>query len=143
MTGSFEQEAERQAIQLQVSAESSTVDALEQEFTADTTMVKEAVRALIRNAIDAIGCQGTIIVSLQNDLEHVRIVVADSGPGLSDQAQKHAFDPFFSGREAGRGMGLGLCRAYRIAKLHEGDVSLSGRPSGCIATLTLPRLTGT
>lgn len=143
VTGSFEQEAERQAIQLQVSAESSTVDALEQEFTADTTMVKEAVRALIRNAIDAIGCQGTIIVSLQNDLEQVRIVVADSGPGLSDQAQKHAFDPFFSGREAGRGMGLGLCRAYRIAKLHEGDVSLSGRPSGCIATLTLPRLTGT
>jgi signal transduction histidine kinase len=138
VTGSFEEELKRQAIQLQISAESGETHASEREVTADATMVKEAVRALIRNSIDAIGCQGTIILTLRCDSQHVMITVADSGPGLSAQAQKHAFDPYFSGREAGRGLGLGLCRAYRIAKLHEGDVSLASGPSGCIATLTLP-----
>ena len=138
VSDSFEEESARQAIQIQISVESSTEDALTLEIAADATMVKEAFRALIRNAIDAIGCQGSIVLTMQNDPEGVSISIADSGPGLSDHAQKHAFDPYFSGREAGRGLGLGLCRAYRIARLHGGDVSLSGGPSGCIATLWLP-----
>jgi len=138
VTGSFEEESERQAIQIQISVESSTEQALRLEMAADATMLKEAFRALIRNAIDAIGCQGSIVLTMQNDAQGISISVADSGPGLSDHAQKHAFDPYFSGREAGRGLGLGLCRVYRIAKLHGGNVSLSGGPSGCIATLWLP-----
>ena len=92
---------------------------------------------LVRNAIDAIGCQGTIVVSLVCEPGSLMIHVADSGPGLSDQAREHAFDPYFSGREAGRGLGLGLCRAYRIAKLHAGDITLAGGPTGCVATITL------
>jgi hypothetical protein len=138
VSGSFTEEAERQSIQIQISTEGSEAYRPEPEIQADATMISEAIRALIRNAIDAIGCQGTIVLSLKIDRENIAIVVADSGPGLSEQARKHAFDPYFSGREAGRGLGLGLCRAYRIAKLHEGDVSLASGPSGCVATLTVP-----
>ncbi len=138
VTKSFSEEAERQAIQIQISTEGSEAHRPEPEILADATMIMEAIRALIRNAIDAIGCQGTIVLSLKGDPDNIAIVVADSGPGLSDQARKHAFDPYFSGREAGRGLGLGLCRAYRIAKLHEGDVALATGPSGCVATLTVP-----
>ncbi len=105
----------------------------------DDTMIGEAVRSLIRNAIEAIGCEGTIVVSLVETASTWRIHIADSGPGLSDAARRHAFDPYFSGREAGRGLGLGLCRAYRIARLHHGDISLAGGPAGCVATLSLPR----
>ncbi|MCH1438881.1 MAG: HAMP domain-containing histidine kinase [Rubripirellula sp.] len=138
VTETFKEESERQGIQLQISNDNSDTFHPEREIRADATMLKEAIRVLIRNAIDAIGCQGTIVLSLQFDLECITITVADSGPGLSEQARKHAFDPYFSGREAGRGMGLGLCRAYRIAQLHEGDISLASGPSGCVATLTLP-----
>ena len=138
VAGSFTEESERQAIRIQISTEGNEAHRPEQEIQADATMITEAIRALIRNAIDAIGCQGTIVLSLQRDSENIAIVVADSGPGLSEQARKHAFDPYFSGREAGRGLGLGLCRAYRIAKLHQGDVSLASGPSGCVATFTLP-----
>ena len=138
VSGTFTEESERQGIQIQISNESSEAHLPEREIRADVTMLKEAIRALIRNAIDAIGCQGTLILSLQFDSESIGIRVADSGPGLSEQARKHAFDPYFSGREAGRGLGLGLCRAYRIAELHGGDVSLASGPSGCVATLTLP-----
>ncbi len=108
-------------------------------MSTDPQMIAEAIRVLMRNSIEAIGSEGTIIVSMNLEESRVRIHVADSGPGLSSSAREHAFDPYFSGREAGRGLGLGLCRAYRIAKLHHGDIKLAGGPSGCVASLTLSR----
>lgn len=128
----FEEEVQRQAIRLEVTSPGEPVEAL-----VDENMIGEAVRALIRNAVDAIGCQGTIVVSLVREQNRLMIHIADSGPGLSDQSRKHAFDPYFSGREAGRGLGLGLCRAYRIAKLHFADITLAGGPTGCVATIKL------
>lgn len=128
----FREETERQAIRLEVASSEQPAS-----LCVDATMVGEAIRALVRNSIDAIGCQGTIVLSLDHDGDQVRIHIADSGPGLSDHARAHAFDPYFSGREAGRGLGLGLCRAYRIAKLHHGEITLAGGPAGCVATISL------
>jgi signal transduction histidine kinase len=104
---------------------------------ADPEMMREAVGALIRNAMEAIGSQGTIVVSLEPHDQGWQIHVADSGPGLSQQAREHAFDPYYSGREAGRGLGLGLCRVYRVVQLHHGELSLAGGPAGCVATILL------
>ena len=128
----FREEADRQAIRLELESFDGPA-----EMKVDATMIGEAVRALIRNSVDAIGCEGTIVVSLVRQEGRWLIHVADSGPGLSDLAREHAFDPYFSGREAGRGLGLGLCRAYRIAKLHTGDITLACGPTGCVATITL------
>jgi signal transduction histidine kinase len=109
----------------------------------DRSMVLEAARVLVRNAIEAIGTGGTVVVSLAPGGEAAandcwRMHVADSGPGLSAAAARHAFDPFFSGREAGRGLGLGLCRAYRIARLHQATIRLSVGLAGCVATIEIP-----
>ncbi|NND99537.1 MAG: HAMP domain-containing histidine kinase [Pirellulaceae bacterium] len=133
VTAGFREEADRQAIRLEVDFH----DGEAAEAKVDATMIGEAIRALVRNSIDAIGCEGTIVVSLVRQEERWLIHVADSGPGLSHLARQHAFDPYYSGREAGRGLGLGLCRAYRIAKLHTGDVTLAGGPTGCVATISL------
>lgn len=121
---------------------------------ADPAMLLEAVRALVRNAIEAIGCDGKITLSATAPPERAvaaatadsadgqgsraTITVCDSGPGLSAAAAAHAFDPYFSGREAGRGLGVGLCRVQRIAQLHGGDVSLHSGPAGCTARLWIP-----
>lgn len=130
----FEPEASRQAIDLKMEAAEAPVEA-----TVDEAMIGEALGVLIRNAIEAIGDHGTIVVALRRqDDQATTIEVADSGPGLSAQARQHAFDPYFSGREAGRGLGLGLCRAYRVAKLHGADVELTAAPAGCVARLMLP-----
>ncbi|TWU57360.1 sensor histidine kinase [Rubripirellula reticaptiva] len=129
---SFRDEATRQSIRLEVSTPDEPT-----EVVVDENMMVEATAALVRNAIDAVGCQGTVVISLVRESGRIMIHVADSGPGLSDNARKHAFDPYFSGREAGRGLGLGLCRAYRVARLHLGDVTLAGGPIGCVATITL------
>ncbi len=131
----FRSEADRLSIRL--TTEPFTKEA---KTHGDAAMIREAVGVLIRNSFEAIGCQGTVIVSIDTDEAHIRVCVADSGPGLSQEARKHAFDPYFSGREAGRGLGLGLCRAFRISQLHQGNLSLSAAPAGCVATLTLPRV---
>jgi signal transduction histidine kinase len=128
----YREESTRQAIRLEV-----RVPAWDVEIKVDPSMIGEAMGALIRNSLDAIGCQGTIMVTLHDSTDHCTIQVADSGPGLSLQARQHAFDPYFSGREAGRGLGLGLCRAYRICQLHHGEILLGGGPVGCIATILL------
>ncbi len=105
---------------------------------ADGAMLAEATRALVRNAIEAIGCNGRIELSVRlreasKTTRTICVTVRDSGPGLSEEAVRHAFDPYFSGREAGRGLGVGLCRVERIAKLHGGGASLKAGPAGCIA----------
>lgn len=130
---SFHEETERQGIRVEVTTPDQPTN-----VTVDSTMIGEALRVLIRNAVDAIGCQGTIVVSIADNGEGTKIHVADSGPGLSEQARTHAFDPYYSGREAGRGLGLGLCRAYRIAQLHNAEVTLAGGPAGCVATIAIP-----
>ena len=132
VSSDFDEETKRQSIRTELSLPASCV--LNQ---VDGGMIGEALRVLIRNAIEAIGCQGTIVISMVEDADRVQIHVADSGPGVSSEAREHAFDPYYSGREAGRGLGLGLCRAYRIAKLHHGEITLAGGPAGCVATLTL------
>jgi len=105
----------------------------------DGPMILEAVRALVRNAIEAIGIDGRVELSYGaksiGGKKMAIIQIADSGPGLSEEARKHAFDPYFSGRESGRGLGVGLCRVQRIATLHGGSVSLQSGIVGCTARL--------
>lgn len=105
----------------------------------DQTMIGEAVRMLIRNAYEAVLPAGKIIVTAAATDSQITITICDSGPGLSAEARRHAMDPYFSGREAGRGLGMGLCRAIGVMELHDGTIELSGGPVGCIATMTLPR----
>lgn len=134
VTDEFRGEADRLSIVLQTETPDDGVTGL-----VDTTMIREAIHALIRNSIEAIGCEGTVIASLVVEADRVLFHIADSGPGLSAAARDHAFDPYFSGREAGRGLGLGLCRVYRVAELHHGQISLTAAPAGCVATFSLPR----
>jgi signal transduction histidine kinase len=69
------------------------------------------------------------------------VFVEDSGPGPAPEQRPHLFDPFYSGRSAGRGRGLGLPLAWRLARQQGGDVSLEparpGQPTRFV--LSLPR----
>ncbi|MEZ6243875.1 MAG: HDOD domain-containing protein [Phycisphaerales bacterium] len=107
---------------------------------ADREQLVAALAELISNAIEA--APGEIVeLRVQTDPDDGRFVcrVVDRGPGLSDRAARHAFDPFFSEKAAGRQTGLGLARARRFAELHAGDVSLAKAPGrGTIATLSIP-----
>ncbi len=107
-------------------------------LNADEEMIGELIAVLVKNSIEAIGCDGRIEVEVTRAESRVQVRVADSGPGITVEQAAMAMDPYYSGREAGRGLGLGLCRADRIARLHEGELSLAPALAGCVATLRLP-----
>lgn len=99
----------------------------------------EAMMALIQNSIDAIGSNGTIAVTASESNDAVEIQVADTGTGMSDEALHHMFDPFYSGRDAGRGIGFGLPKCWRIVTLHNGKVVGKNLPDGgAVFTIQLP-----
>ena len=106
---------------------------------ADGAQFKTIVHHLVRNAIDAAGSNGWVKVSVESEDDRVMVIVDDSGPGMTAKNREHLFDPFFSGRDAGRGRGLGLSIAWRLATANGGDVRFVPLPSGPTRfVLTLP-----
>jgi signal transduction histidine kinase len=92
-------------------------------LSADSEQIVKALGCLLKNAIEAASENGWVRIHVElphPDLLH--FVVEDNGKGLSAAQKDHLFDPFYSGRAAGRGRGLGLPIAWRLAKLHGGDV---------------------
>jgi signal transduction histidine kinase len=100
-------------------------------WPADPTQLAVALRALLINAIEAMPHGGRVEVSIKaGSSRGAEIVVADNGTGIPAEIQPKIFDPFFSGREAGRGLGFGLSKAWRIVTLHGGTVDLHETPGG-------------
>ncbi|MCH2180413.1 MAG: HAMP domain-containing histidine kinase [Mariniblastus sp.] len=89
----------------------------------DPTHFAVAIKALLRNSIEAIGSAGQIRVRLfRESTDWLGLSVVDNGPGVSPDQADHLFDPFYSGREAGRGLGFGLSKAWRIIREHGGEI---------------------
>ncbi len=105
---------------------------------ADASHVRAMVVALGRNAIDAAGKGGRVCVRVDTGDEWTQIVVEDTGPGPTAGMVPHLFDPFYSGRNAGRGRGLGLSVAWRLAKQNGGDVQYERADGVTRFVLTLP-----
>jgi signal transduction histidine kinase len=101
---------------------------------ADATQISVAVAALLRNSFEAMVGAGRIKVSVDwhgpLTARRAEIVVTDDGPGLPDEVRRHLFDPYFSGRTAGRGLGLGLSKCWRIMHAHGGNVEVASEPGG-------------
>jgi signal transduction histidine kinase len=108
-------------------------------FTADRTQLASALAALIKNAMEALRTGGAIVVAVAVNSESIEFRVTDNGPGITPEVRRHLFDPFFSGREAGRGLGLGLAKAWRIAELHRGEIIVQSEPGrGAVFALRVP-----
>ncbi len=100
-------------------------------FCADPAKVVKALTCLLQNAIEAAPEDGWASIHLelpQPDVLH--FVIEDNGHGPTPADRHLLFDPFFSGRDAGRGRGLGLPVAWRMATLHGGDVFLAPNSHG-------------
>jgi signal transduction histidine kinase len=110
---------------------------------ADKTQIAVALRSLLVNALEALVTGGRVELALAdgaNDRQNVRITVSDNGPGVPAEVRPHIFDPFYSGREAGRGLGLGLSKCWRVVTMHRGHIQLdSPGGRGAVFTVTLPR----
>jgi len=108
---------------------------------ADPRQIRTALTCLLRNAIEAAPNEGWAgIRVLLPALDRLEFAIEDSGPGLTASQREHMYDPFYSGRQAGRGRGLGLPAAWRLAREHNGDVYLDEKnTSPTRFILSLPR----
>jgi signal transduction histidine kinase len=94
---------------------------------------------LIDNALDAMGGTGTLRVSTRGVEGGVLVEVADTGPGMPDEVRAHAFEPFYTTKELGKGTGLGLDIARRIiVDRHGGDIAIRSEPGDTVVRVRLP-----
>ena len=99
----------------------------------DRLQIELVLRNLLANAVDSLAAaapgDGRIRLAAQrHDEQHVRIIVADNGPGVAAQAREEVFEPFVSGKPSGMGLGLAVSRA--IAEAHGGSLEAALAPHG-------------
>ena len=98
---------------------------------ADPRQLHVALTCLCKNAVEAAPADGWVAVRVEKPApDRLDVVVEDNGPGLTRAQREHLFDPFFSGRPAGRGRGLGLSTAWRLARENGGEVRFEELPQG-------------
>jgi putative nucleotidyltransferase with HDIG domain len=111
----------------------------------DAGQLAAALAELVGNAVQATDPKtGRITLSAGHapGSSDVVLTVTDNGCGMDDTTARRAFDPFFSGRPAGRRRGLGLAKALRIVEAVGGSVRLDSRPGrGTTAVVLLPAVT--
>ena len=105
-------------------------DVPEARVHVDSVQVIGAIGAIMRNALEAIGDDGQITVEAHTDGRDWVVSVRDDGPGIPDAIRPHLFDPYFSGREAGRGHGLGLSKAWVVVRAHGGRIDVDTSTKG-------------
>ncbi|CAN5739957.1 hypothetical protein BH11MYX3_BH11MYX3_23690 [soil metagenome] len=123
---------------------------------ADPSQLGQVVMNLTLNALDAMNGVGTLTITTDAvELDppraaalglvagsHVRILVTDTGCGMSEATKLRAFEPFFTTKELGKGTGLGLSTVWGVAKSHGGVVTIESTPgAGTTFAIYLPRTT--
>ena len=99
----------------------------------DAVQIQQVLLNLIRNGIDAMLDmdqidEGITVSVAKFDNEHIRIAVTDHGSGITEEAEKKIFQPFFTTKSSGLGLGLAICQS--IIASHGGVLSFAENPSG-------------
>lgn len=126
---------------------------LEKEFAADLPLLETDCQGLnqiwtnlLDNAVDAVGQNGRVGVKTWAETTQTAtgprtdlcIAIRDDGSGIPLESQQHIFDPFYTTKPAGKGTGLGLGIAYRIAEQFGGVIRFSSTPGDTEFVVRLP-----
>ena len=93
----------------------------------DPTQMHVALINLITNGLYAAGEQGKVIIRIKDNSETVNFQVEDSGPGIPEDLLEKVFDPLFTTKQVGTGLGLASCR--RIIEAHGGKLTFRNNPT--------------
>ena len=97
------------------------------EAICDETRIRQVFVNLVQNAIDASGLTGQVRVTLVPG-PPVEVRVEDNGPGIPPDKVARVFEPFYTDKERGVGMGLAIC--MRIVSAHNGTIQAASRAEG-------------
>lgn len=108
----------------------------------DEGQVRQLVVNLVLNAVQAVGASGQVGVRIEDEEQWVSLIVEDSGAGIPAEVRRRLFEPLFTTRSSGTGLGLALCR--RVTEKHGGIIEASNRDvGGARFVVKLPRERGT
>ena len=105
----------------------------------DTRQIKQAVINIIKNAMEAMENGGTLFVKTHVlfETDETAIEIGDTGPGIPAKVLQNIFNPYYSTKP--RGTGLGLPITNRIVKAHKGKIEIRNRePHGVVFSIKLP-----
>ncbi|MEO1498030.1 MAG: HAMP domain-containing sensor histidine kinase [Planctomycetota bacterium] len=123
---------EAQAVEIEIDIPPHT------SLVADRELFRRAVLNLSLNALDVMPQGGELVVTSYDGPGGFELEVADSGPGLTEEQQKRLFEPFFSTKETGTGLGLSV--VAHVAEAHGGSITAVNCPEGGAAfTIKIPR----
>ena len=109
----------------------------EVQATVDPDQIRQVVLNLVRNAVQAAGRTGMVRVKLKGTPAQVRLTVWDSAGSIASENMARLFEPFFTTRAGGTG--LGLSTAHAIVRAHHGNIEVtSARAEGTEFTVGLP-----
>ncbi|MBN2217899.1 MAG: HAMP domain-containing histidine kinase [Pirellulales bacterium] len=109
-----------------------------QTIRGDRNMMRQALVDLVLNALDAMPDGGTLTVTSALTSQGLELEVADTGPGLPEEARDRVFEPFFTTKSSATGLGLSV--VHRAVEAHGGYVTAMNCPEGGAAfTLCLPQ----
>jgi two-component system, sporulation sensor kinase E len=103
----------------------------------DARYIRQALLNLIKNAVSAMPGGGTLRVQTSREGDAVQIRVSDTGTGIPAEIMEKIFEPYFTTKPFGTGLGLTI--VFKIVKEHSGDISVASREGeGTTFTITLP-----
>jgi signal transduction histidine kinase len=103
----------------------------------DASKIHQLVLNLVRNAIEAVPDGGHVRVELVADEQRFRIGVQDDGPGIPVDVRARIYEPFFSTKEGGTGLGMSI--VHSLVALHGGSIDLATGAKGTRFDITIPR----
>ncbi|MCA9074843.1 MAG: PAS domain S-box protein [Planctomycetaceae bacterium] len=118
------------------------MDDVSTQCIADSHRLEQVFRNVLENAVSASPQGGKVTVTCEDvNLEGkpaIQISIADEGPGLSTEEQARVFEPFYTTKQKGTGLGMAICQ--RIVNAHDGTIGVSTRRGGgaCVV-ITLRR----
>lgn len=109
-------------------------------FYIDPQQIRQVILNLILNAIDAVeeSTEKRIVIGMEmEDANYGKITISDTGKGINEEDLTRIFEPFYTSKE--KGVGLGLTLSYNLIKENNGDIHVESQPSqGTVFTILLP-----
>jgi len=103
----------------------------------DAAKVSQIVLNLVRNAVEAVTANGHVTVELTSTHDDFTVTVQDDGVGIPLEVQARIYEPFFSTKEGGTGLGMSI--AHSLVDLHDGSIRFDSTPRGTRFEVTIPR----